>query len=73
MSAINLESTEIPTQTMLFYDYEGHARKSRLNHTIDEIRNRYGKESIIPALILDEKKMPRAADREIIMPGYIYR
>lgn len=73
ISAINLESIEVPTQTMLFYDYEGHARKSRLNHTIDEIRNRYGKESIIPALILDEKKMPREADREIIMPGYIYR
>jgi len=73
VSAISLESTDIPTQTTLFYDYEGHARKAQLNHTIDDIREKFGKSAIIPALILDESKMPRDADRDIIMPGYIYR
>ena len=27
---------------------------------------------LIPALILNEKKMPKGKDREIIMRGYIY-
>ena len=73
VSAINLECTDVPTQTSMFYDYEGHERKSRLNHTIDEIRNKFGKSSIFPALILDESRMPRHADRDIIMPGYMYQ
>lgn len=73
VSAINLECTDVPTQTSMFYDYEEHERKSRLNHTIDEIRNKFGKSSIFPALILDESRMPRHADRDIIMPGYMYQ
>jgi hypothetical protein len=73
VSAKRLESVDIPKQLLLFEDYDLHEKKLRLNKSIDEIRERFGKDKIKPAIILDEKKMPKGADHEIIMPGYMYQ
>lgn len=73
VTAIRLDSSQTPTQLCMLYDYERHERREKLNESVDIIRDRYGKYAIIPALVLDEKKMPGGSDREIIMPGYMYQ
>lgn len=73
VTAIQLDSSQNPTQLSMLLDYERLVRREKLNESIDTIRDRYGKYAVIPALVLDEKKMPVGNDREIIMPGYIYQ
>lgn len=72
MSAINLENADTPTQTSLFFDHTQQERTQRLNRAVDEIRDKFGKRAIIPAVIVDESKMPRGS-HEVIMPGYMYK
>ena len=73
VTAIQLDSSQNPTQLGMLLDYERLVRREKLNESIDTIRDRYGKYAVIPALVLDEKKMPVGNDREIIMPGYMYQ
>ena len=73
VTAIQLDSSQNPTQLSMLLDYERLVRREKLNESIDTIRDRYGKYAVIPALVLDEKKMPVCNDREIIMPGYMYQ
>ena len=73
VTAIQLDSSQNPTQLSMLLDYERLVRREKLNESIDTIRDRYGKYAVIPALVLDEKKMPVGNDREIIMPGYMYK
>lgn len=73
VTAIQLDSSQNPTQLSMLLDYERLARREKLNESIDTIRDRYGKYAVIPALVLGEKKMPVGNDREIIMPGYMYQ
>ena len=73
VTAIQLDSSQNPTQLSMLLDYERLVRREKLNESIDSIRDRYGKYAVIPALVLDEKKMPVGKDREIIMPGYMYQ
>ena len=73
VSAIQLESINIPTQLGLFYDNAAHERRKILNQTLDRIRDSYGKEAIIPAIILDESKMPRGRSCDEILPGWMYQ
>lgn len=73
VTATQLDSSQNPTQLSMLLDYERLARREKLNESIDTIRDRYGKYAVIPALVLDEKKMPVGNDREIIMPGYMYQ
>lgn len=73
VTAIQLDSSQNPTQLSMLLDYERLVRSEKLNESIDTIRDRYGKYAVIPALVLDEKKMPVGNDREIIMPGYMYQ
>ncbi len=73
VTAIQLDSSHNPMQLCLLYDYERHERRERLNRSIDDVNDRFGKYTIIPALVLGEKKMPGGSDREIIMPGYMYQ
>ena len=72
VSAIGLQSVDTPTQLGIFYDNVAYERRQRLNKAIDAIRDTYGKNSIVPAAILDEAKMPRGKKQDIIMPGYMY-
>ena len=69
VSAIQLESVDTPTQLDLFYDTAAHERRECLNRAVDTIRDSYGKHAIVPAVILDEAKMPRGRGCDIIMPG----
>ena len=55
VTAINLESNEEPIQLSLF-DTPANEKREILTRTIDEIHELYGKHSLVPALILDEKK-----------------
>lgn len=73
VSAIQLENADTPTQLGMFYDNASHERRERLNRTIDDIRDSFGKHAIVPAIIMDEAKMPRGKERDIIMPGYMYQ
>ena len=73
VSAIQLENIDTPTQLGLFYDNVAHERRERLNQTLDRIRDSYGKEAIIPAIILDESKMPKGKICDEILPGWMYQ
>ena len=71
VTAINLEKAEEPIQLSLF-DTPANEKREILTRTIDEIHELYGKHSLVPALILDEKKMPRGTCDELVMPGWMY-
>ena len=71
VTAINLEKVEEPIQLSLF-DTPANEKREILTRTIDEIHELYGKHSLVPALILDEKKMPRGVCDELVMPGWMY-
>ena len=73
VSANSLEHVNIPTQLGIFYDNVAREKRERLSQTIDNIRDIYGKHAIIPAVILDEKKMQRGMREDIIMPGFMYQ
>ncbi len=70
VTAINLEKAEEPIQLSLF-DTPANEKREILTRTIDEIHELYGKHSLVPALILDEKKMPRGTCDELVMPGWM--
>ena len=71
VTAINLEKNEEPTQPS-FLDTPSNEKRERLTRTIDEIHELFGKDALVPALILDEKKMPHGVYDELIMPGWMY-
>ncbi len=71
VTAINLEKAEDPIQLSLF-DTPTNEKRKLLTRAIDEIHELYGKYSLVPALILDEKKMPRGVCDELVMPGWMY-
>lgn len=71
--AINLEAQSLPEQTTMFVDHERLERRDKLETTIEDIRRRYGKRSIINATLLGDLKMPGDSRCEVIMPGMMYR
>lgn len=73
VSAISLEHVNTPTQLGIFQDTIAQEKRATLMQTIDYIKKLYGKRAIIPAVILDEKKMPRGMREDIIMPGFMYQ
>lgn len=73
ISAINLVGETALEQTTIFCDYQKVERQSRLEHAMDDIRVRFGKDAIAPAILLNEHKMPPHTNKEIIMPGLMYK
>lgn len=73
VSAINLEEATKPQQSCLFYDINKQIRQGNIERSVDEIRERFGKRAIIPAVIIGEKKMPPNSDHEILMPGMMFK
>ena len=73
VSAIRIERADSPIQPIMFFDYGKMEKINRLEMAVDGIRERFGKYSIQPAIILNEKKMPKDYDRDIIMPGFMYK
>lgn len=71
--AINLLSSATPVQTTLFSDPVKLEQRDHLESTIEDIRRRYGKRSIINATLLGDLKIPGNNRCEVIMPGIMYR
>lgn len=70
--AINLRPKARNVQLDLFNDAQKRERMERLDKAMDEIKRRFGKQSIFPAALMGENKMPQPRDVEIIMPGLMY-
>ena len=71
VTAINLESDEAPTQLSLL-DSPTNEKRELLTRAIDEIHTIFGKDSLVPAIILDEQKMPHGTCDNLVMPGWMY-
>ncbi len=73
VTAINLSDKNSPIQAIMMYDYEADEKRSRLNSTLDELKNVFGKGVIKPAVILDESKMPKNEQKDTILPGMMHK
>ncbi len=69
ITAISIETSDTPVQTDMFFDNEKEEKKKRLSSTIDNIKDTFGKSSILPATVLDEKKMPAHEADRATLPG----
>ena len=72
VTAIKLESEETVEQIDMFYDYESAEKKKRLSKVIDDIKSEFGSDSIKPAVILDEEKMPKKEQGKVL-PGKMHK
>ena len=70
--AINLHPKPLNTQLDLFNTAVKRERLEKLDSAMDDIKRRFGKQSIFPAALMDERKMPKPKEVEIIMPGLMY-
>lgn len=68
VTAISLESETENEQMSIFFDYEEREKREKLNKVLDTIRNEYGKDAVVPAIILDENKMPKKEQGKVL-PG----
>lgn len=67
VSAINLESTEVPRQLSLFADPD--EKQTRVEEALDKIKSKFGGDAIKPAVLLGENKMPeRSGGRQAPPP-----
>ena len=66
--AINLSSQSEPEQLTLFADSSEVVKRERLEDTIESIRERFGKNAILPATLCRNIKMPTDRDVELQMP-----
>ncbi len=68
VTAINLEGQDEIEQIDMFFDYGAVERKKRLNKALDSIKNEYGRGAIVPAVILNEDKIPKKKQGKVL-PG----
>ncbi len=73
VTAISIETNDTPVQQDMFFDYEKEDRKKKLTSVIDDIKDTYGKSSLLPATVLDEKKMPKNRQKDTVLPGMMYK
>lgn len=73
VTAINLNEKTAPVQAIMLHDYDADEKRERLNSTLDEIKDTFGKGSIKPAAILNETKMPKNGQKEVILPGLMHK
>jgi len=71
--AINLKDKNMAVQLDLFTDHEKRQRRETIDNTIEEIRRRFGKNSVFSASLMGDLKMPNHSSHEITMPGMMYR
>ena len=70
--AINLVDSNGPMQLDVFGDWDSRLKRQRLDDCIDQIRGRFGKQSIMAASLLDALPIPDD-DRDMVrMPGLMY-
>ena len=73
VTAISIETEEAPVQQDMFFDYERQEKRNRLGSVINDIKDTYGKASILPATVLDEKKMPKGRGEDTVLPGMMHK
>lgn len=70
--AIYLEEDTIPIQQSLFVDSVKLEKREKIDRTIEDRRRRFGKNSIYPASLLNNQKMPQSEGIEITMPTGVF-
>lgn len=73
ITAINLKSAKELVQLDLFNDYLSHMKMKRLDTTIYELRERFGKKSITFAGLLGDIKMPKFRNEIVTLPNGLSR
>lgn len=73
VTAIHLENSSAPLQQSMFYDYSEEEKQKKLSSAIDIIKDTYGKGAILPATVLDEKKMPKKRQEDTVLPGMMHK
>ena len=71
--AIDLVPKNLPSQYSLFVDSQRLDRRERLEDSIEELRQRFGKHSVTYATLLGDLKMPEDGRHKVKMPGMMYR
>ena len=69
----HLESSETAFQQDMFYDYSKDEKQRKLCSAIDSIKDTFGKGAILPATVLDEKKMPHKKQEDTVLPGMMHK
>ena len=70
--AIDLVPQSEAEQLSLFIDTEKRDKKASIQGSIEEIRERFGKEAITYAVLMGDKKMPCDGRDKVRMPGLMY-
>lgn len=73
ISAIDLIAGDTPVQIDLWADYSKHNRRLTLERTVDDIRRRFGLQSINFAALGTSLKIPGNREVEYKMPAAMYR
>jgi DNA polymerase-4 len=71
--AINLRPKSEPQQIMLFEDVSKLDQKEQLFKAVEDIRRRFGKRAIYPAVLMGDIKMPEYRDHALTLPGAMNR
>lgn len=69
---INLRSASEPVQLDLFSNFAQHQRQETVDKTIYDLRQKFGKNAITRATLLQENKIPKGKSDVHIMPSHIY-
>ena len=72
VTAISLETSDTAVQQDMFFDYEKENKRKRLGTVIDDIKDTYGRSAILPATVLDERKMPTKEADRATLPGVMH-
>lgn len=70
--AINLQAEGTPFQMDLHTDYKQHEKQKKIDDTVLEIRNRFGKDAIFNCCLMNEEKIPNHKIKKTL-PGRMYR
>ena len=73
VTAINLNEKSAPVQSFMLHDYDEDEKREKLNTALDQIKDTFGKGSIKPAAILNETKMPKNKQQDVILPGLMHK
>lgn len=73
ISAINLVPGDTPIQLDLWTNFERHEKRLKLEETVDDIRRRFGLQSINFAALSSGLKLPTSREVEYKMPSIMYQ
>lgn len=73
VTAIDLMPIDEPFQTDFFTNVEKHEKTERIDNAIEEIRGRFGNNAIFSASLMGNRKIPRDAVKDTVLPGLMYK